>query len=122
MAPISTYWGPVRPLRHHFRTGSHKRDRIKSITYMKSVDALAHSIDRKICGVRFAALKRVYTHSDTIARAFYTAAVWKESHVVARTHSWKPLVTDVMRRDWFNRLLLATWWHVGNLYSVCAYT
>lgn len=77
MAPISTYWGPVRPLRHHFRTGSHKRDRIKSITYMKSVDALAHSIDRKrFRGARFAALKtRVYTHSDTIARALYTAAV-----------------------------------------------
>lgn len=29
MALISTYWGLVRPLRHHFRTGSHCCDRVK---------------------------------------------------------------------------------------------
>lgn len=61
---------------------------------------------RAIRGIKNVCL---YTHSDTIARALHTAAVRRESHVVARTHSWKPLVTtDVMRRDWFNRLLLAT--------------
>ena len=29
MALISTYWGLVRPLRHHFRTGIASRDRVK---------------------------------------------------------------------------------------------
>lgn len=43
MALISTYWGPVRPLRHHFIGPDRKRDRIKSVS-TKSVDALALSI------------------------------------------------------------------------------
>lgn len=46
MALISTYWGPVRPLRHHFRAVSPNVITLK--LYLRNRSMLSLSIGRKI--------------------------------------------------------------------------
>lgn len=46
MALISTYWGPVRPLRHHFRAVSPNVITLK--LYLRNRSMLSLSIARKI--------------------------------------------------------------------------